>query len=131
MLDGAAVPTRHHLTLAQTRASLARNAAVLSLLAGAVAIRLAAEVAIYPGIWFSDSNPYIRTAATGILNPARTSGYSLVVAPFRALGSAGALIVFQHLLGVAFVVALYALLRRRGVGRLVAALAVAPAALDA
>jgi hypothetical protein len=100
------------------------------LLAGA-ALRATALVAIYPGTWFSDSNGYISSAATGRLSTTRVDGYALLVAPFHALGSAGALIVLQHVLGLAIVVALYALLVRRGVPRLVALLGVAPAALDA
>jgi hypothetical protein len=103
--------------------------AVLLLLAAA--LRATALVAIYPGIWFSDSNVYISSAATGRLSPTRVDGYAFLVAPFHALGSAGALIVLQHALGLAIVVALYALLVHRGVPRLVALLAVVPAALDA
>jgi hypothetical protein len=114
----------------RTLHALGRHWPLLLLLAVAVAIRVLALVAIYPGIWFSDSNTYIRTAATGILSVNRVMGYSLVVAPFWHLRSAGALIVVQHVVGVAIVVALYALLLRRGAPRWVAVLAVVPAALD-
>ena len=101
------------------------------LLAAGAALRILAVVAVYPGIWFSDTNSYVQVAATGTLSLTRVSGYALVVAPFWRLGSAGALIVLQHLIGLALVVALYALLLRRGVPRLVALLAVVPVALDA
>jgi hypothetical protein len=103
--------------------------AVLLLIAAA--LRATALVAIYPGTWFSDSNGYISSAATGRLSTTRVDGYAFLVAPFHALGSAGALIVLQHVLGLAIVVALYALLVHRGVPRLVALLGVVPAALDA
>jgi hypothetical protein len=112
-------------------AAARRHGGLVALLAAGAALRVLAEVAIYPGIWFSDTNGYVRAAATGTLSVQRVDGYSLVVAPFWRLGSAGALIAFQHALGLAIVVALYALLVRRGVPRWLAALGVAPAALDA
>jgi hypothetical protein len=103
---------------------------VVLLLAGA-ALRVGAIVAISPGIWFSDSNGYVRGAATGTLNPTRVDGYALFVAPFWHAGSALALIVAQHLLGLGIAAGLYALLVRRGVKPWLAALGAAPAALDA
>jgi hypothetical protein len=107
-----------------------RHAGLVAVLAAGAALRGLAEVAIYPGIWFSDTNNYVRVAATGTLSVQRVAGYSLVVAPFWRLGSAGALIVFQHVLGLAIAGGLYALLVRRGVRPWPAALGVAPAALD-
>ncbi len=115
----------------QVLASARRHAGLLALLAAGAALRVLAELAVYPGIWFSDTNSYVRSAATGVLSVQRVVGYSLVVAPFWRLGSAAALIVFQHALGLAMVALLYALLVRLGVPRWLAALGVAPAALDA
>ena len=106
-------------------------APLLLLLAVAAALRALAAFAIFAGIWFSDSNSYIRAAATGDLPAARVAGYGLFVAPFWHLGSAFALIAVQHLIGLGLVVLLYALLLRRGVNRWLALAAVAPAALDA
>jgi len=103
---------------------------IVLLLAGA-ALRVVALVALTPGIWFSDSNGYIRDAATGVLNPTRVDGYALFVAPFWHAGSAVALIVAQHLIGLGIVVVLYALLVHRGVEPWLAALGAAPAAVDA
>jgi hypothetical protein len=108
-----------------------RHSGIIVLLAAGAVLRGLAEVAIYPGIWFSDTNNYVRVAATGTLSVQRVVGYSLVVAPFWRLGSAGALILFQHALGLAIAGGLYALLVRRGVPPWLAALGVAPAALDA
>jgi hypothetical protein len=102
----------------------------LLLLAG-LGLRALAVAAIYPGIWFSDSNTYIDAAATGTLSVDRVMGYALAVAPFWHAGSAGALIVVQHALGLAIAGGLYALLVRRGVAPWLAALGVLPAALDA
>jgi hypothetical protein len=110
---------------------LRRHWAVAVVLLGGAAVRVLAEVAIYPGIWFSDTNNYVEVAATGTLSPVRVGGYALFVAPFWHAGSAGALIVTQHLLGLGIVLLLYALLVRRGVPTWLAALAVVPPALDA
>jgi hypothetical protein len=110
---------------------LRRHLALVVVLAAATALRVIALVAVYPGIWFSDSNSYLQVATTGKLSVVRVQGYALFVAPFLHLGSAGALIITQHLIGLAIVVLLYALLLRRGVSKLVAVLAVLPAALDA
>jgi hypothetical protein len=110
---------------------LRRHWPLAVLLAVAAALRVTALVAISPGIWFSDSNSYITAAATGRLSTTRVDGYAFLVAPFHALGSATALIVLQHAIGLAIVVVLYALLVRRGVPRWIALLGVVPAALDA
>lgn len=109
---------------------LRRHRGLVLLVLAATALRVVAVVAIRPGTWFSDSNGYVQAAATGILSETRPVGYSLLVAPFYWLGSAQALIVVQHLMGVALVVALYALLIRRGAPRWVALLGAAPAGLD-
>jgi len=112
-------------------AFLRRHGALVALVVVAAALRALAVAAIYPGIWFSDTNSYVHAAATGTVSAIRTTGYSLFVAPFYHAHSAGALIVAQHLIGLAIIVVLYAWLVRRGVSRWVAVLAVVPAALDA
>jgi hypothetical protein len=110
---------------------LRRHWGLVALLGAGAALRALAMGAIYPGIWFPDANDYVHEAATGRLSVVRVGGYALVVAPFWRLGSAAALIVVQHCLGLAIVVLLYALLVRRGAPHWLAALAVVPAALDA
>jgi hypothetical protein len=112
-------------------ALLWRHRALVALLTGGIVIRAVALVAIYPGIWFTDSNGYVGVAATGTLMLQRVSAYSLLVWPFYRAGSAGALIVTQHLLALGMVALVYALLVRRGVPRWLAVLGVAPLALDA
>jgi hypothetical protein len=112
-------------------ALLWRHRALVALLAGGLAVRAAALVAIYPGFWFTDSNGYVSVAATGQLLLQRVSGYALFVWPFYRAGSAGALVVAQHLLALGMIVLLYALLVRRGVPRWLAVLGVVPLALDA
>ena len=117
--------------VAAVTAVLRRHAVLVALLAAGFLLRAVAEYAIYPGIWFSDTNSYVATAATGTLSPNRVGGYSLFLAPFWHLGSAAALIIVQHLIGLALIVLVYALLRRRGVSLLLSILAVVPLALDA
>jgi hypothetical protein len=110
---------------------LRRHRALVIVLAAALVLRIVAMIAIYPGIWFSDSNSYVTAAATHTLSPTRVSGYSLLVWPFYEIGSAGALIAAQHLVGLGMAALLYALMRHRGVPLLLAVLAVVPMALDA
>lgn len=124
-------PAARGKRLAGASALLKRHWPLVALLLVGAALRIVALIAVYPGIWFSDSNSYVRTAATGILSPTRVTGYSLVVAPFWQIGSAAALIVLQHLIGLAMAVLLFATLRRRGVPTLLAFVAVVPAVLDA
>jgi hypothetical protein len=110
---------------------LRRHRALVILIAAALVLRIVAMIAIYPGIWFSDSNSYVKAAATGTLSPIRVSGYSLFLWPFYEIGSAGALIAAQHLIGLGMAALLYALMRHRGVPLVLALLAVVPMALDA
>ena len=84
-------------------ALLWRHRALVALLAGGLAVRAVALAAIYPGLWFTDSNGYVTVAATGNLMLQRVSGYGLFVWPFYRLGSAGALVIAQHLLALAAV----------------------------
>ncbi len=112
------------------RELLTRHRGLVVLLAAGLVLRVLALVAIWPGIWFSDSNTYVEAAATGELSPIRPMGYALLVAPFYELGSAAALIVLQHVIGLGLAAALYALLLYRGVPRRLALLGAVPAALD-
>jgi hypothetical protein len=109
---------------------LRRHWGLAALLVAASVLRVLAVVAIRPGTFFSDSNVYVESAATGVLSTIRPVGYSLLVAPFYWLGSATALIVVQHLIGLGIVAGLYALLIRRGAPRWLAVLGAAPAGLD-
>jgi hypothetical protein len=46
-------------------ALLRRHWAVAVVLVLAAALRIVAEIAIYPGTWFSDTNNYLEVVATG------------------------------------------------------------------
>jgi Dolichyl-phosphate-mannose-protein mannosyltransferase len=109
---------------------LRANIWLVTVLGAATALRVIALVAVYPGIWFSDTNEFLKTAISGQLSVVRVQGYALFIAPFVHGGSAAALIVLQHLLGLAIVIVLYLLLLRRGVRKPIALIAVIPAALD-
>jgi hypothetical protein len=110
---------------------LRRHWPLALVLAAGAALRYVALVAVYPGIWFPDTNNYVREAVLEVLSTVRVGGYALVVAPFWHLGSAAALIILQHVIGLGISVVLYALLVHRGVSRPLALLAITPAALDA
>jgi 4-amino-4-deoxy-L-arabinose transferase-like glycosyltransferase len=111
---------------------LRRHAGIVVVVAAAASLRVLAEVAIYPGLWFSDGNNYAYAAGVGRLSTVRVQGYALFLAPFwHWFHSAGLLTISQHLLALGMVVVLYALLVRRGVPRWLATIAVIPAALDA
>ena len=130
-LSAPASPAAPWRTGARGAALLGGHKPLVALVLAGAALRAVALVAVYPGIWVADSNVYVASAASHTLAVVRVVGYSLVVLPFWALGSAAALIVVQHLLGVALGVLVYALLLRRGVPKLLATLATVPLLLDA
>ena len=74
--------------MSDVAALLRKHLPLLVLFVAGAVLRGLAVHAIRPGIWFSDSNAYIRGAATGELNPVRVDGYALFVTPFWLAGSA-------------------------------------------
>ena len=114
-------------------AELARRHWLLTvlLLAGAV-LRGMAEVAYQPVLLYIDSFRYL--SDSGQFDPGGIDpiGYELLLlGPLLLVGNLWLVGVVQHLLGLGLAVALYALLRRFGVLRWIAALATAPVLLDA
>jgi hypothetical protein len=97
----------------------------LLLVAGLV-LRVLAQVAYRPALFYIDSIKYLFGAYPGNDPP----GYQLVLRPFLAVANLDLVAAAQHLLGLAMAVALYALLLRRGSPRWLAALAAAPVLLD-
>ena len=99
------------------------------LLALGFLLRLAATLAYYPALLYIDSFGYIQRAyvydAAG--DP---MGYSWLLRPLLAVGNLTAVVSFQHLLGLGMALAVYALLRRYEVRKVLAALATAPVLLD-
>ena len=103
----------------------------LVVLAGLV-VRLAYVTAYWPVfIVRPDSWAYLDASSTGMLDPTFPFGYSVLLALLRPLGSFAAIAAVQHLFGLGLTVLGYALLRRQRVARWLAAVAVAPLAVDA
>jgi hypothetical protein len=104
------------------------------LVAAGLVLRAAAQVGYEPALLFIDSKKYIfgtdfTSTDWGSFDPL---GYTLfVLRPVLEFADLAFVALVQHVLGMAMAVALYALMRRRGVMRWLAALAVAPVLLDA
>jgi Dolichyl-phosphate-mannose-protein mannosyltransferase len=108
------------------RAVARRHWPALILLAAGLALRVLAELAYRPALFFVDSVRYLYNAEG--MDPVGYKG------PLRAILFAGnfdTVAAVQHLLGLAMAVVIYLLLIRRGVNRWLAALAIAPVLLDA
>src|SRR4051812_20527608 len=93
-----------------------RHRALVPVLAAGLTLRLLFLLAYHHPFFFPDSRPYVAAAADGIPNDIRPYGYSLLVKPFVG-GPHLWIAVWQHLIGLALVVAGYAFLVRRGVTR--------------
>jgi len=96
------------------------------LLAAGLVLRVLAQLAYRPALFYIDSARYLYNA--GGMDPVGYKG------PLRAIlfvANFDTVAAVQHLLGLGMAVLLYALLLRRGVPRWLAALAVAPVLLDA
>ncbi|MGH3123951.1 MAG: phospholipid carrier-dependent glycosyltransferase, partial [Streptosporangiaceae bacterium] len=104
-----------------------RNWLLAILLVAGLVLRTAAQLAYRPALLFIDSIKYLFGAYAGNDPP----GYQLVLKVFLRAGTLPMVVAVQHLLGLAMAVALYLILRRRGVPRWLAALATAPILLDA
>src|ERR1022692_4237253 len=101
-------------------AALRRHWLLAVLLTAGLVMRVLAQIAYRPALLYIDSIKYLFGAYPGNDPP----GYLLVLRPLLAVGN-------LHLVGLAMAVALYLLMRRRGVPRWLAALATAPILLDA
>jgi hypothetical protein len=116
---------------AQTRATrltsvLRRHWLAAVLLAAGLVLRVLAELAYRPALFYIDSIKYLYNAQGN--DP---EGYK---APLRAIllvANLDTVTAIQHLLGLAMAVVVYVLLLRLGVSRWLAALAIAPLLLDA
>jgi hypothetical protein len=121
-----AAPARRGLSGTSLVALLRRHWLLAVLLAAGLALRVLAQVAYRPALLYIDSIKYLYGAYQGDDPP----GYLLALKPFLAAGNLGVVTAGQHLLGLGMAVALYLLMRRRGVPRWLAALATAPILLD-
>lgn len=108
-----------------------RHLAFLVLLALAAVARGYVVAAYSTALWFPDSGTYVDRAAW--LEPAvdRPWGYSAFLALLNPVTTYREVAILQHVLGLAMVVLVYALLQRRGVARWASLLAVVPLGFDA
>ena len=106
-------------------ALLRRHWLLAILLAAGLVLRVLAQIAYRPALLYIDSVKYLYIA-----NGADPVGYRVLLTPLLAVGNLDLVAAVQHLLGLGMAVALYLLMRRRGVPRWLAALATAPILLD-
>src|SRR5580700_2791372 len=110
---------------ARGRALLRRHWLAVILLAAGLVLRVLAETAYRPALFYIDTNRYLYNSYGN--DPA---GYTGLLKAVLLAGNLDAVAVVQHLLGLAMAVAIYVLLLRRGASRWLAALAMAPVLLD-
>ena len=97
------------------------------LLTAGLLIRVLAQLAYRPVLFYIDTTRYLYNDAPG-MDPA---GYKGPLRAILAVANFNMVAAVQHMLGLAMAVALYVLLLRRGAPRWLAALAIAPLLLDA
>jgi hypothetical protein len=97
----------------------------------AIAMRIVVILGYPPVFWFSDSYNYLYDAVTHIPDEVRPNGYPFFLDLLLPLHSDYAIGLLQAAMGVAVGVAIYALLRRRGLPWWGATLAALPVLFDA
>ncbi len=98
-----------------------------ALLAVGLILRVAAQFAYRPALFYIDTARYVSNNPPG-MDPL---GYAGVLRAISPAGGVATVAAVQHLLGLAMAVVIYVLLLRRGAARWLAALAIAPVLLDA
>jgi len=106
---------------------LRANWPAVVLVAAGLVLRVLAQLAYRPAIFYIDTPRYLFNDPPG-MDPL---GYGGVLRAILAVGNLEMVVAVQHLLGLAMAVVIYALLRKRGTERWLAALAIAPVLLDA
>jgi len=105
---------------------LRRHWLAAALLAAGLVLRVLAQFAYRPALFYIDSVKYLYDAAGN--DP---EGYKAPLRAIAAVSNLDVVVAVQHLLGLAIAVVIYILLLRLGVSRWLAALAIAPILLDA
>jgi hypothetical protein len=111
-------------------AMIRRHLPLLLVLGVAIGVRAWFTAAYQYAFFFPDTMLYVRDALSMVPNDIRPAGYSFLIKPLAG-GPYRMIAVFQHVIGVALIVAGYAFLLRRGAKPLLAALAMVPLAVDA
>ncbi|MBO0816086.1 MAG: phospholipid carrier-dependent glycosyltransferase, partial [Actinobacteria bacterium] len=106
--------------------SVRRHWLMVLLLAAGLVLRILVQVAYRPALFYIDSIKYLLGAYPGNDPP----GYQVIVQPLLHIVNPAVVAAGQHLLGLGMAIALYLVLRRRGVPGWLSALAVAPVLLD-
>ena len=97
----------------------------------AVAVRIVVILGYPPILWFSDSYNYLYDAVTNTPDQVRPNGYPFFLQLLRPLHSYSPIALLQAAMGVLMGVAIYALLRRRGLPWWGATLPALPVLFDA
>ncbi len=105
---------------------LRRHWLASALLTAGLALRVLAQFAYRPALFYIDSVKYLYSAAGN--DP---EGYKLPLRGILLVANLNTVVAVQHLLGLAIALVIYVVLLRRGVSRWLAALAMAPVLLDA
>src|SRR5260370_30212630 len=98
---------------ARIRRVVADNKLFTAVLVPAILLRVCAELGYRWWVYFNDSFSYISTAATGVVDPVRVSGYSLFLRLLLPLHSFAVVTIVQHLMGLGVGALCYALAKRR------------------
>jgi hypothetical protein len=125
--SGARAPRPGTVGAHAAAAVLRRHWLAVVLLAAGLALRVLAQFAYRPVLFYIDTTRYLYNDAPG-MDPV---GYKGPLRAILAVANFNAVAAVQHLLGLAMAVLLYVLLLRRGTPRWLAALAMAPLLLDA
>jgi hypothetical protein len=98
---------------ARIRRVTADNKLFAAVLVPALLIRVDAELGYRWWVYFNDSFNYISTAATGVTDPVRVSGYGIFLRALRPLHSFALVTILQHVMGMLVAVMIYALAKKR------------------
>jgi len=125
--DAATILGRLRARARQLPALARHNWLFTVLLAAGLVLRVLAQITYRPALLYIDTLKYLYNAWPGT-DPL---GYKGVLKAILLVGDLQWVTAIQHLVGLGMGVAIYAVLRRRGVPRWLAALAAAPVLLDA
>jgi hypothetical protein len=125
--SGASAPRPGTARAHRAAAVLRRHWLAGVLLAAGLVLRVLAQFAYRPALFYIDTTRYLYNDAPG-MDPV---GYKGPLRAILTVTNVNTVAAVQHLLGLATAVALYVLLLRRGAPRWLAALAMAPLLLDA